>query len=58
MSIPIASGSFLPDGGVFTVTLRNNGEPNWDNGSVHQVDFAIPATDNNGNPDCNFVGVI
>jgi hypothetical protein len=41
---------FLPDGGVFTVTLRNNGEPNWDNGSVHQVDFAIPATDNNGNP--------
>jgi Pro-kumamolisin, activation domain len=41
---------FLPGGGVFTVTLRNSGEPNWDPGSAHEVDFAIPATDNNGNP--------
>jgi hypothetical protein len=39
---------FLPDGGTFTVTLRNSGESNWDNGSVHQIDFPIPATDNNG----------
>jgi hypothetical protein len=23
---------FLPGGGIFTVTLRNSGEPNWDNG--------------------------
>jgi hypothetical protein len=41
---------FVPGGGVFTVTLRNSGESNWDNGSTHQVDFPIPATDNSGNP--------
>jgi hypothetical protein len=40
---------FLPDGGVFTLTLRSHGDPNWDNGSVHQLDFAIPAKDNNNN---------
>lgn len=40
----------LPGGGVFTVTLRNSGEPSWQNGSVHQIDLPIPATDNNGNP--------
>jgi hypothetical protein len=41
---------FVPGGGFFTVTLRNSGESNWDNGSTHQVDFPMPATDNNGNP--------
>ena len=41
---------FVPGGGVFTLTLRNSGDGNWDNGSTHEVDFPIPATDNNGNP--------
>ena len=41
---------FVPGGGVFTLTLRNSGDANWDNGSTHQVDFPIPATDNNGSP--------
>jgi hypothetical protein len=41
---------FLPGGATFTLTLRNSGEPNWDNGSVHKVDFPIPATDDSGNP--------
>lgn len=41
---------FVPGGGVFTLTLRNSGDSNWDNGSTHQVDFPIPATDNTGNP--------
>lgn len=41
---------FVPGGGVFTLTLRNSGDANWDSGSTHQVDFPIPATDNNGNP--------
>jgi len=41
---------FLPGGGVFTVTLRNSHDPHWENGSTHQVDFPIPATDNNRNP--------
>jgi hypothetical protein len=40
----------VPGGGVFTLTLRNASDSNWDNGSTHQVDFSIPATDNNGNP--------
>jgi Pro-kumamolisin, activation domain len=41
---------FVPGGGVFTLTLRNSSDPNWGNGSTHEVDFSIPATDNNGNP--------
>ena len=41
---------FVPGGGVFTLTLRNKSDSNWDSGSTHQVDFSIPATDNNGNP--------
>lgn len=41
---------FVPGGGVFTLTLRNSGDPNWGNGSTHEVTFPIPATDNNGNP--------
>lgn len=41
---------FVPGGGVFTLTLRNSGDANWNNGSTHEVDFSIPATDNNGNP--------
>jgi hypothetical protein len=40
----------VPGGGVFTLTLRKSGDPNWGNGSFHEVDFPIPATDNNGNP--------
>jgi Pro-kumamolisin, activation domain len=35
---------FLNDGSSFTVTLRDASEPNWDNGSTHTRDFAIPAT--------------
>ncbi len=41
---------FLPSGATFTLTLRNSGESNWGNGSVHQVDFPIPPQDDNGNP--------
>ena len=41
---------FLFDGGTITLTLRNSSEPNWSNGSVHQIDFPIPATDDAGNP--------
>ncbi len=41
---------FLPSGATFTLTLRNSGESNWDNGSVHELDFPIPATDDGGNP--------
>jgi hypothetical protein len=41
---------FLPSGATFTLTLRNSGEPNWDNGSVHKIDFPIPANDDAGNP--------
>jgi hypothetical protein len=41
---------FVPGGGAFILTLRNSGDANWDNGSTHQVDFPIPAIDNNGNP--------
>jgi hypothetical protein len=41
---------FLFDGGTITLTLRNSSEPNWANGSVHQVDFPIPAKDDAGNP--------
>lgn len=41
---------FVPGGGVFTLTLRNSSDANWEHGSTHEVDFAIPATDNNGNP--------
>ncbi len=41
---------FVPGGGVFTLTLRTSSDAKWDNGSTHEVDFPIPATDNNGNP--------
>jgi subtilase family serine protease len=41
---------FVPGGGVFTLTLRNSGDANWGNGSTHEVDFPIPATDDNSNP--------
>lgn len=40
----------LKNGDTFTLTLRTSGEPNWSNGSVHLVDFTIPATDDQGNP--------
>lgn len=41
---------FVPGGGAFTVTLRQSTDPHWQNGSTHEVDFTIPATDSNGNP--------
>jgi pro-kumamolisin-like protein/subtilase family protein len=41
---------FLPSGATFTLTLRNSSQPNWDAGSVHEVNFPIPATDDSGNP--------
>jgi hypothetical protein len=41
---------FVPGGGIFTLTLRNASDPNWENGSTHEVDFPIPETDDNGNP--------
>jgi hypothetical protein len=42
--------NFLSSGATFTLTLRNSSEPNWGNGSVHQVDLQIPKTDDSGNP--------
>jgi hypothetical protein len=36
----------LQDGTSFTETLRNSNEAHWDNGSTHQVQFAIPNTVN------------
>ncbi len=41
---------FVPGGSFFTLTLRNSGDANWDNGSTHEVDFPIPTTDSSGNP--------
>jgi hypothetical protein len=36
----------LQDGSSFTVTLRHANEPNWDNGSTHDITFPIPDTVN------------
>jgi subtilase family serine protease len=44
----ITADVFLPDGGTFTLTLRTSNQPHWDSGSVNQLDFPIPATDNSG----------
>ena len=41
---------FLPSGATFTLRLRNSNEPHWENGSVHRIDYPIPATDDSGNP--------
>jgi hypothetical protein len=36
----------LKDGTSFNVKLRDSNEPNWDNGSTHELTFAIPNTVN------------